>query len=55
MRPCFYESRCIRVTKNPKIKIFQVDPKFTSLRWPFQLLRGFKIIREDTEKIEKAQ
>ena len=55
MRPCFYESRCIGVTKNPKIKIFQVDPKFTSLRWPFQLLRGFKIIREDTEKIEKAQ
>ena len=44
MRPCFYESRCIGVTEDPKIKIFHIDPKIASPRWPFKLCRGLKII-----------
>ena len=54
MRPCFYENRCSGVTKNPKIKILDVDPNIALQRWPFWLCRGFKIIRENTKKIEKA-
>ena len=45
----------LKKQKNPKIKIFHVDPKIASLRWPFQACRVIIIIREDSEKIEKAQ
>ena len=37
----------LRVTKNPKIKIFHVE-------WGFSFAEALKIIRENTEKIEKA-
>ena len=54
MKHCFYESRCIGDTKYPKIIIFHVDQKIASLRWRFNLCRGFKITQENTENIEKA-
>ena len=55
MIPCFYESRCIGVTKYPKIKIFHVDPKIASMRWPFLVYKVLKKIKEKTEKFEKAR
>ena len=33
---------------------FRKDLKIASLGWQFNLCRGFKIIRENTEKIEKV-
>ena len=43
----FDDAGCIGVTKNPKIKMFYVDPKIASLR-PFLACRGFKIIGRES-------
>ena len=50
MRPCFYESRYIGVTKNPRIKIFQKLPQ-----WVAVLGKVLKIVLGKEWKICKTE
>ena len=43
----------MKVAKNPKIRIFHVDLKITSLRWPFYVCRVFKLFGKTLTKLKK--
>ena len=53
MRICFYERRCIGVTKIQKNKIFHVDPKLPQRGGHFILAEALKLFGKTLRKLKK--